>query len=275
MKMRKSLVLQLGMGILLISIACGSFQPDTSCDTPKVGCIAPDFSLQSSLDDTIALSSLRGKIVLVNFWASWCGPCQAEMPAIQNVFSKYSEQLIILGVNDEDTKDTMHDFANQYGLTFPLLMDSTGNVSSQYRIRAYPSTYFIDGDGYIFHIMVGSMTESDIENIIDYKIDEKVSSAQEQDQESEQVSIPPTQPPGQLSSIEGCVSAGALNVRTEPSMESEVVDWVYRDECYLFEARSSDSYWLRLANSWLGKGKWVSAKYIVLKAPIDTLPISE
>ena len=253
--------------ILLFSISCGLSQLDTNRASLQVGSIAPDFSLQSSSDTTIQLSSLRGKVVVVNFWASWCGPCKDEMPAIQNVFSKYSENLIVLGVNDEDTISTIRDFAKQFELTFPLLLDSTGSVSVQYGVRAYPSTFFIDRDGLIFHIVVGSMTQSIIEDILREYINLEISPEQENN--------PPSQTPVQLSSIEGCVSAGALNVRTEPSLESEVADWLYRDECYLFDARSSDSYWLRLASTWQGKGKWVSAKYIILKEQIDYLPISD
>jgi peroxiredoxin len=267
MKMRNLSFFQLGTLMLLFSISCGLSLPDTNYDSLKVGSVAPDFSLQSSSDTTIRLSSLRGKIVMVNFWASWCGPCKDEMPAIQNVFSKYSENLIILGVNDEDTISTIRDFAKQFELTFPLLIDSTGSVSAQYKIRAYPSTIFVDRDGFIFYIAVGSMAQSDIEDILREKISLEISSEQENNS--------PSQTPAQLSSIEGCVSAGALNVRTEPSLESEVADWLYRDECYLFDARSSDSYWLRLASTWQGKGKWVSAKYIILKEQIDYLPISE
>jgi peroxiredoxin len=268
MKKKKSLFFQFGTLILFFSISCGLSQLDTSSTSLQVGNIAPDFSLQSSSDTTIKLSSLRGKVVMVNFWASWCGPCKDEMPAIQNVFSKYSENLIILGVNDEDTVSTIRDFAKQFELTFPLLIDSTGSVSAQYGIRAYPSTFFVDRDGFIFHVVVGSMTQSVIEDILGEKINLEISPGQE--------NISPSQTPAQqLSSIEGCVSAGALNVRTGPSKESEVVDWVYQDECYLFDARSSDSTWLRLASTWQGKGKWVSAKYIILKEQIDRLPISD
>lgn len=267
MKMKKSSVLQFGIIVLLFSLSCGLSLPDTNYPSLEVGSMAPDFSLQSTLDETISLSSLRGKIVMVNFWASWCGPCKAEMPAIQNVFSKYSGDIVILGVNDEDTLNSIRDFEKQFELTFPLLLDSTGSVTAQYEVRAYPSTFFIDRDGSIFHIVVGSMTQSNIEDIIGEKIYLEIGSEQE--------NTSSTQTPAQAAEIEGCVNAGALNVRTGPSLESEVVDWVYRDECYLFDARSSDSYWLRLASTWQGKGKWVSAKYITLKEQIDHLPISD
>ena len=271
MKTRKSSVLLLGTLIWLMSISCGLSQLDTSLPSLQVGSIAPDFSLQSSSDTIIMLSSLRGKIVMVNFWASWCGPCKEEMPAIQNVYSKYSENLMILGVNDDDSVSTIRDFARQFELTFPLLIDSTGSVAAQYGIRAYPSTFFIDRDGIIFRIMVGTMTQSTIEDILG----EQINSTTETGQEFIPPSQTPAQPSNRLSSIEGCVSAGALNVRTGPSLESAVADWVYRDECYLFEARSPDNHWLKLGNTWQGKGEWVSAKYIILKEQIDYLPILE
>lgn len=266
MQKRKMSFFQLGTLILFFSIACGLDFPGTY-DSLQVGSIAPDFSLSSTSDATVTLSTFRGKIVMVNFWASWCGPCRAEMPDVQRVSSKYAGDLIVLGVNDEDTLSTIRDFAQQFELTFPLLIDSTGNVSAQYKIRAYPTTFFVDREGYIFHIAVGSMEQSMIEEVLREKISLQTASDQENAQ--------PSQPPAPGSSVEGCVTAGALNVRIAPSRDSEIVDWVYRDECYLFEARSSDSGWLKLGSTWQGKGQWVSAKYITLKASIDNLPVSE
>ena len=267
MQKRNISFLQLGTVILFFSISCGLSLPDTNYDSLKVGNAAPDFSLSSASDTLITLSSFRGKIVMVNFWASWCGPCKAEMPAVQQVSAKYAGDLIVLGVNDEDTLGTIRDFAQQFELTFPLLLDSTGDVSVQYKIRAYPTTFFVDREGVIFHIAVGSMEQSTIEEVLKEKLFLAADSGQENAQPLQ------THAPG--SSIEGCVSAGALNVRSAPSRDSEIVDWVYRDECYLFEARSSDSGWLKLGSTWQGKGQWVSAKYITLKASIDDLSISE
>jgi len=125
---------------------------------PKSGFAAPDFSLSDSSGNTITLSELQGKPVIINIWASWCTPCRAEMPALQKLHEDFKDKgLVILAVNStiQDSMDSAVAFAEEYNLTFPILFDSTGSVTDLYDVRALPSTYFIYPDGIISEVIIG------------------------------------------------------------------------------------------------------------------------
>lgn len=124
----------------------------------RQGFKAPDFELQSLSGDSVRLSDLEGRAVLLNFWASWCGPCQAEMPAFQEVHEAYSEDdFVILAVNmtGQDNIADVNRFVDQYGLTFTILLDELNQVGRLYAVRALPSTYFISREGIITEVVVG------------------------------------------------------------------------------------------------------------------------
>ena len=125
---------------------------------PRQGFQAPDFSLQNDQGDFVRLSDLRGKPVLVNVWASWCTPCRAEMPAIQRLYQDYqSRGLEILAVNSttQDSVERAAAFAQDLGLTFPVLFDTDGEVARLYKVQALPSSYFIKPDGKIEEVVIG------------------------------------------------------------------------------------------------------------------------
>lgn len=127
-------------------------------ELPRVGFKAPDFSLSDSQGALISLSDLRGQVVIVNLWTSWCPPCQKEMPALQEVHESYSNQgVVILAVNatNQDDAEAALAFGEELGLTFPILFDYDGQVSEQYRLQSLPTTYFIGTDGTIREIVVG------------------------------------------------------------------------------------------------------------------------
>jgi thiol-disulfide isomerase/thioredoxin len=126
--------------------------------SPQEGFLAPDFTLDSLAGDQVALSALRGKVVLVNLWASWCGPCRAEMPAIDRVYrANRSRGFEVLAVDatNQDSESNARAFVEQLGLTFPILLDRTGSVSQRYLLRALPTSFFVDRRGVIRSIMVG------------------------------------------------------------------------------------------------------------------------
>jgi peroxiredoxin len=125
---------------------------------PQKGFLAPDFSLATPKGEQITLSALKGKAVLVNIWASWCPPCRQEMPAIEKNYEQYKERgLIVLGVNAtvQDNPLDIVPFINEYGLTFPILLDEIGNVARKYELRSLPSSYFINRDGTINEVVIG------------------------------------------------------------------------------------------------------------------------
>ena len=125
---------------------------------PRRGFSAPDFELADSDGNLHRLTVLRGHALLVNFWASWCTPCRAEMPAMQRVYTRYKDQgFIILAVNttNQDNRSEALAFAGRLGLEFPLLFDERGDVFAAYGVRALPTSFFIDPQGVIQQVVIG------------------------------------------------------------------------------------------------------------------------
>ena len=121
-----------------------------SRDVPplEVGEPAPGFALEGLDGGEVSLAALDGKVVVLNFWASWCGPCRLEMPDFQKAWEEHQEQeVVFVGIAVDDTASEASKFAEQVGVTYPLALDTTGDVARAYRIRAVPSTYFIDREG--------------------------------------------------------------------------------------------------------------------------------
>ncbi|GAB4524150.1 MAG: TlpA disulfide reductase family protein [Anaerolineales bacterium] len=136
---------------------------------PKKGFIAPDFTLQDLEGQTYTLSDLRGRPVLLNFWATWCPPCRAEMPAIGKVYEDYRAQgFVVLAVTADDTYNDAADFSRQYALPFPVLVDSSANVARTYNINSLPTSFFIAPDGVIRAVVIGGpMSEASIRSHIE------------------------------------------------------------------------------------------------------------
>lgn len=125
---------------------------------PAKGFLAPDFSLQTLDGGVITMSELRGKPVIINLWASWCPPCRAEMPALQNIHDEFGDQgLTILAVNatNQDDLDSAIAFVDEHQLTFPILLDTEGKVSASYQLRSLPTTFFVEASGIIQEVVVG------------------------------------------------------------------------------------------------------------------------
>jgi peroxiredoxin len=136
--------------------------------SPREGFSAPDFTLDRLGGQPVTLSDLRGQVVIVNLWASWCLPCRAEMPAIERVYQAHREEgLVVLAVNTvyQDTEAEAGTFARAHGFTFPILLDRTGEVSNRYLLRGLPSTFFVDRQGVIRSVVIGGpMSEALIES---------------------------------------------------------------------------------------------------------------
>lgn len=143
---------------------------DQVYSAPQKGFIAPDFILDDIMGNQYQLSNLKGNMIIVNVWASWCKPCQYEMPALQEIYEKYKDRgLIILAVNNtqQDNYSDVLDFVSENNLTFPILLDLEGFVATQYQVQALPSTFFIDKTGKISEVVIGGpMSETLIESKI-------------------------------------------------------------------------------------------------------------
>ncbi|MBL7165624.1 MAG: TlpA family protein disulfide reductase [Dehalococcoidales bacterium] len=125
---------------------------------------APDFTLKDLDGNTVRLSDLRGKVVFLNFWATWCPPCRAEMPDIEKVHRKYKDQdVVVLGIDLRESASTVRRFVEDGGYTWAFLLDTTGYVGSIYRVSAIPTSYFVDKKGIIRAVAIGGMTGATIE----------------------------------------------------------------------------------------------------------------
>lgn len=127
-----------------------------------VGNIAPDFELTTMDGETVRLSDYRGQRVFINFWATWCPPCRAEMPDMQQLYEEQEVPVEILAVNltpTEPNEESIVDFVADFGLTFPILMDINSEVAEKYKVRAYPTSYMIDSEGRISFVAPGAMNK--------------------------------------------------------------------------------------------------------------------
>lgn len=127
---------------------------------PQQGFQAPDFTLQALDGQAYTLSDYRGQPVLINLWTSWCPPCRAEMPVMQRIYRDYqAEGLVILGVNstNQDNENSALDFVKENELSFPILLDTSGQVSALYQLRSLPTSFFVDRQGIIQEVVVGGL----------------------------------------------------------------------------------------------------------------------
>ncbi len=131
---------------------------------PVVGALAPGFTLTNLEGEQLSLDDFRGRPVLINLWATWCGPCRIEMPAIQSRFEKYQDDgFAVLAVNFDEQQAEVQAFRDEFGLTFQILLDPGAKVQNLYRNRSYPSSFFIDRSGVIQVQHIGVMTEGQLD----------------------------------------------------------------------------------------------------------------
>jgi peroxiredoxin len=128
--------------------------------SPKAGSLAPDFLLETLDGGEIRLSDLRGKGVILNLWATWCGPCRKEMPQFVAAYDRYqAEGLEIIAVNVQEPASIIRPFVEDFGMDFPVALDRRGKVSDEYRIIGLPTTYFIDREGVVRDVFQGPFLE--------------------------------------------------------------------------------------------------------------------
>lgn len=151
-------------------------------DTSKTP--AYDFTLVDQYGNEHTLSDYKGKIVFLNFWATWCPPCKKEIPDIEDLYQEYDQNqgdVIILGVanpsnadfpnNQDSSKEDIKAFLEENEYTFPVVFDETGDILSQYYISAFPTTFMIDKEGNVFGYVKGELTKDMIYNFIQQTLD--------------------------------------------------------------------------------------------------------
>lgn len=130
--------------------------------------VAPDFSLTGLDGSALTLSDLRGRPVLINFWASWCPPCRQELPALQAAYDTYGDEIGFLAVNVKEPANTVTAFATEMGLTIPIVLDPEGQISNEtYQVRGIPTTIFVDARGVVMARHVGPLDEVAITGYLD------------------------------------------------------------------------------------------------------------
>lgn len=142
----------------LPQITAGSDKPDSS---------RLDFSVKDLSGETVKLSSLRGKTVLVNFWATWCSPCKEEMPLLQSYYDSHKQDgFVLVGVNVSDDAEDAQTFIEEYGYTFPVWSDPPGNVLIDLGMNGLPASLVISPEGTVVKRWIGPLTQEDLDEVI-------------------------------------------------------------------------------------------------------------
>lgn len=162
----KKLVL-IGMVLLMVVasvIGCGGSASEPEpilAPKPELN-LAPNFQLRDLNGNLVSLRDFRGKVVFLNFWASWCGPCRYEMPSMEVVYRDYKDKgFEILAVNVQEDQSKVEAFVGQAGFSFPVLLDSSSTVFQKYLVRAFPTTCIIDSQGVLRARLVGALDWTD------------------------------------------------------------------------------------------------------------------
>jgi cytochrome c biogenesis protein CcmG/thiol:disulfide interchange protein DsbE len=146
------------LGLLIWKVAQGSQ------NKAKIGKPAPDFTL-GRLDrpGSLQLSSLRGKVVVLNFWASWCQPCKLEAPDLAASAKKWSGRVVVLGVDVNDPRGDARGFMRKYGITYPIVHDNKNVTSPKYGLTGLPETFFLDRRGRIVSHVISGIKAADLQ----------------------------------------------------------------------------------------------------------------
>lgn len=141
----------LALGLLITVFAATSL-----ASSGLEGQVAPDFALKSSTGENLRLSEYRGNVVMINFWATWCGPCRQEMPLLDQLYARYERVgFSLLGVNIDDDSRRAMQMIEDLGISFPVLFDARKEVSKLYEVEAMPVTVLVDREGYVRYVHHG------------------------------------------------------------------------------------------------------------------------
>ena len=163
-----------GLGVVILfgfsgaipGLLTGSSTNPVDVPSPMVGAPAPEFELQTLTGSRLRLSDMKGKVVLLNFWATWCAPCQQEMPLLQSRASRYPTDLVLLGIDFNENPSVVQDFVTNLNITFPILLDPGSKVQDLYRVRGYPTTLILDGQGIIRVVQIGELSGTMLDNYL-------------------------------------------------------------------------------------------------------------
>ncbi len=159
--MIKKSVLFVFTGLLFGALLGGAIL--LSSKTPNKGAVVgskvDDFNLPGIDAESISLSQFRGKIIVLNFWATWCIPCKEEMPLLEGIYQTFGEKLVVIGVNAQESESEIRSFIDQNQITFPIVFDSSGELARKFLINGYPTTFFLDSAGILRNLHIGELRE--------------------------------------------------------------------------------------------------------------------
>lgn len=164
------LLIGVGLGIFLLAVfGLGQnilqdwSESDRSEITgPALNKPVPDFTLVTLSGERLGIEDARGHPVLINFWATWCGPCRIEMPYFEDAYQRFGPDLVVLAVNIDEPADQVQAFVDDLGLHFEILLDTGSKVQQQFRVTAFPTTYLVDREGIIKAQHIGTLTRSQL-----------------------------------------------------------------------------------------------------------------
>jgi cytochrome c biogenesis protein CcmG, thiol:disulfide interchange protein DsbE len=165
MALRRRMTLLAGLALVLA--ACSGDDDGEVADGPPV----PDREFETFEGEVTSLPQMAGEPIVVNFWASWCAPCIAEMPDFETVHQDLQGQVRFLGLNTQDDRASADDLVEQTGVTYDLALDTDGDLFRDFEVFAMPSTYFVNEDGIIVHRHSGLATEDQLRDLIDEHLD--------------------------------------------------------------------------------------------------------
>ena len=145
-----------GIRLFFCAAVLGLFAGGSIASSGLTGQEAPDFVLKSAAGTNLRLSEYRGDVVMINFWATWCGPCRQEMPLLDDLYDRYQRVgFNLLGVNIDDDAGRAMQMVDELGVTFPVLFDEKKEVSKLYQVEAMPVTILVDRHGTVRHVHLG------------------------------------------------------------------------------------------------------------------------
>lgn len=156
------LLIGMGLGLSILSLGpkTNSAQSERKGESVALGLPAVNFELTALDGETLALNQIRGKPVIINFWATWCPPCREEMPLFQKYYEEKSLDLVVLGINVMESESLIRPYVNEMGITFPILLDEKGEVQARYLVRGLPTTFFLDAKGVMRAQHIGLLDET-------------------------------------------------------------------------------------------------------------------
>jgi cytochrome c biogenesis protein CcmG, thiol:disulfide interchange protein DsbE len=164
-KIPRGLLILVPVVALLVILGSATYKRS---DVPTAGKAVPDFSAPLLVGDgTLALSDLQGKPVVLNFWASWCAPCEDEAPLFDAAHEEFGDRIAFVGVDIRDARSDALDFVEEYGLDYPSVRDEGMEIYAEYGLTGQPETYFIDAEGVLVEHVAGPVDEEKLSQILD------------------------------------------------------------------------------------------------------------